>query len=140
MTCKRFQAIGPQLIQNDDIVEVQVSFIAVLIRDNKYRISTVLRSISLFDGQFSQVRHVQTLFNSKKLSQVIQDAYVKTLTENSAPPKQLKTLKRKVGYTDEEVSKTRTKLNRMVIDEPTEKADELQEKESEPNDSSIINN
>ena len=71
---------------------------------------------------------------------MIQDAYVKTLTENSAPPKQLKTLKRKVGYTDEEVSKTRTKLNRMVIDEPTEKADELQEKESEPNDSSIINN
>lgn len=56
----RFQAITPQLIQNGDIVEVQVSFIAVPIRDNKYRISTVLRSISLLDGQFSQVRHAQT--------------------------------------------------------------------------------
>ena len=56
---------------------------------------------------------------------------MKTLTENSAPPKQLKTLKRKVRYTDEEVSKTRTKLNQMAIDEPTEKADELWEKESD---------
>ena len=51
----RFQAVGPQMIKNGDIVELQVSFIAVPIRDNKYRISTVLRSISIFDGQFSQV-------------------------------------------------------------------------------------
>ena len=91
--------------------------------------STVLRSISLFDGQFSQVRHVQTLSHSQKLSQLIQDAYVKSLTETSAPPKQLKTLKRKVGYTDEEVSKTRTKLAQMAVDEHTEKGDEPREKE-----------
>ena len=31
----------------------------------------------------------------------------------------------------EEVSKTRAKLERMTIDEPIEKADELREKESE---------
>ena len=105
LTCKRFQAIRPQLIKNGDIVEVQISFIGIPIQDNKYRISTVLISISLFDGQFSQVRHVQTLSNSKELSQVNQDAYVKTLTESSAPPKQMKTLKRKVGYTNEEVFK-----------------------------------
>jgi hypothetical protein len=49
---------------------LQVSFIAVPMRDSKYRISTVLRSISLFDGQFSQVRHAQTLPHSQKLTQV----------------------------------------------------------------------
>jgi hypothetical protein len=49
-----------------------------------------------------------------------------------APPKQQKTLKRRVGYTQEEVSKTRAKLDQMAIDDPTEKADDLREKESEP--------
>ena len=71
LTRYRFQAIGPQLIQNGDIVELQVSFIAVPVRENKYRISTVLRSISIFDGQFSQVRHAQTLSHSQKMSRVI---------------------------------------------------------------------
>ena len=63
---------------------------------------------------------------------------MKTLTESSAPPKQPETLKRKVGYTDEEVSKMRTKLNQMAINEPTEKVDELREKESEPKDSGSL--
>ena len=57
---------------------------------------------------------------------------MKSLTENSAPPKQLKTLKRRVGYTDEEVSTARAKIERMAIDEP---ADEPREKESEPKES-----
>jgi hypothetical protein len=57
---------------------------------------------------------------------------VKSLTENSAPTVPWKTLKRKVGYAHEEVSKTRAKLDRMTIDEPIEKAGEIREKESEP--------
>jgi hypothetical protein len=70
---------------------------------------------------------------------VIQDAYVKSLTENSAPPKLLRNLKRRVGYTDEEISKTRAKLNRMAVDDPTENtenaenADKPGEKESHHN-------
>jgi hypothetical protein len=55
---------------------------------------------------------------------------VKSLTENSAPPKQWKALKRKVGYAHKEVSKTCAKLDRMAINEPTEKAGKLSEKES----------
>ena len=63
---------------------------------------------------------------------------MKSLAENSAPPKQLKTLKRKVGYAHEEVSETRAKLDRMaIIDEPAEKADMLGEKESEPEESNL---
>ena len=53
--------------------------------------------------------------------------------ESSAPPK-WKTLKRKVGYAHEEVSKTRAKLDQMAIDEPTEKAGELGEQESKLGD------
>jgi hypothetical protein len=54
---------------------------------------------------------------------------VKSLTKNLAPPKKLRTLKRKVGYTNEEVYKTCAKLDQMAIDEPTENADELGKKE-----------
>jgi hypothetical protein len=62
---------------------------------------------------------------------------VKRLTEISAPPKQLRTLKRKVGYSQEEISKTRAKLDQMTIDEPTEEADKLGGKESEPEGSNL---
>ena len=65
LTRYRFEPIKPQLIKNGDIVEMQVSFIAVPTRDNKYRISTVLRSISVFDGHFSQVRHAETFSTLK---------------------------------------------------------------------------
>jgi hypothetical protein len=51
----RFRPTGPQTFQVGDIVEVQVSFIAVPIRDNKWKMNTILRSISLFDGSFTQV-------------------------------------------------------------------------------------
>lgn len=51
-----FQATGPQIFQLSDIVEVQVSFIAIPLRDKKWKISTILRSISLFEGKFSQVK------------------------------------------------------------------------------------
>ena len=51
-----FRAIAPQFIQISDIVEVQVSFIGIPLRDNKWKMSMVLRSINLFDGQFTQVR------------------------------------------------------------------------------------
>jgi hypothetical protein len=50
---------------------------------------------------------------------------MKSLTKNSAPPKKLRTLKRKVGYTNEEVSKTCAKLDQIAIDKPTENADKL---------------
>ena len=51
-----FQATGPQIFQLSDIVEVQVSFVAIPLRGKKWKISTILRSISLFEGRFTQVR------------------------------------------------------------------------------------
>lgn len=62
---------------------------------------------------------------------------MKSLTEHSAPPKQLKTLKREVGYTDKEVSKTHARLNQMAIDEPMEKANELGEKQHKSRETNL---
>lgn len=56
-----FRATGPQIFQLGDIVEVQVSFIAVPLRGKKWKISTILRSINLFEGKFTQVRTVYAL-------------------------------------------------------------------------------
>ena len=92
LTPYRFQAIGPQLIQIGDIVELQVSFIAVPIQDNKYRISTVLRSISLFNGQFSQVRHAQTLSlpeaEPNNLGRILEKPYGKLSTTQVENPEE----------------------------------------------------
>ena len=50
-----FQSIGPQIFQLGDIVKVQVSFIAIPLQGKKWKISIILRSISLFEGKFTQV-------------------------------------------------------------------------------------
>jgi hypothetical protein len=52
-----FRATGPQIFQLGDIIEVQVSFIAIPMRGKKWKISTILRSISLFEGRFTQVKN-----------------------------------------------------------------------------------
>ena len=56
LTKTSFQATGPQIFQLGDIVEVQVSFVAIPLRGKKWKISMILRSISLFEGRFTQVR------------------------------------------------------------------------------------
>jgi len=50
-----FQPVGPEMLQEGDIVEVQVSFIAIPLRDGKWKINTTMRSMTLFDGTFTQV-------------------------------------------------------------------------------------
>ncbi|KAF8815676.1 hypothetical protein BYT27DRAFT_7079376 [Phlegmacium glaucopus] len=47
---------GATNILNGDIVEIQVSFIVVPLKDNKFKMIVVLRSITLLDPYFSQVR------------------------------------------------------------------------------------
>lgn len=50
------EGVNPQIFRVGDIVEAQVSFIAVPLKDNKYKMIVVLRSIALLDASFSQVR------------------------------------------------------------------------------------
>ncbi|KAF8809206.1 hypothetical protein BYT27DRAFT_7232338 [Phlegmacium glaucopus] len=53
---KRVETIGPQIFRIGDIVEIQVSFIVVPLKDNKFKMIVVLRSIALLDPYFSQVK------------------------------------------------------------------------------------
>jgi hypothetical protein len=50
------EAVNPQIFRVGDIVEAQVSFIAVPLKDKKYKMIVVLRSIALLNPSFSQVR------------------------------------------------------------------------------------
>ena len=50
------EAVNPQIFRVRDIVEAQVSFIAVPLKDKKHKMIVVLRSIALLDATFSQVR------------------------------------------------------------------------------------
>jgi len=50
-----FQSVGLETFQEGNIVEVQVSFIAIPLREGKWRINTTMRSITLFDGNFTHV-------------------------------------------------------------------------------------
>jgi hypothetical protein len=52
--CLSFKEAGPQIFQEGDIVELQVSFIVVPIRDQKCRMSIVLRGVTLLEGIFTQ--------------------------------------------------------------------------------------
>lgn len=58
MTIKyRFKETGPHTFQEGDIVELQVSFIVVPLREQKSRMNVILRSITLLEGKFTQVRY-----------------------------------------------------------------------------------
>jgi hypothetical protein len=46
-----------------DIVQVQVSFVAIPVRGNKYKMLAVLRSMALLDGSLSKVRTLRVNVN-----------------------------------------------------------------------------
>ncbi|KAF8068805.1 hypothetical protein FPV67DRAFT_1414586, partial [Lyophyllum atratum] len=49
----RHEPLRPQAFRIGDIVEIQVSFIVVPMKGERYKMMTVLRSIALIDGTFS---------------------------------------------------------------------------------------
>ena len=51
----RYVAVKPACISVGDIVELQVSFIMVPLRDNKFKVTMVLRSILVLDRTYTQV-------------------------------------------------------------------------------------
>ena len=56
MKKESMEAVNPQIFRVGDIVEAQVSFIAVPLKDKKHKMIVVLWSIALLDATFSQVR------------------------------------------------------------------------------------
>ncbi|KAF8075764.1 hypothetical protein FPV67DRAFT_1407739 [Lyophyllum atratum] len=59
-----YQKIGPQSFRTGDIVEIQVSFVVVPLKGEKYKMISVLRSIAFIDGNFKQVS--QAIFTETK--------------------------------------------------------------------------
>jgi len=87
----RFQAVGPHTFRIGDIVEMQVSFVAVPLKEQKYKMMVVLRSIAR---------------QSKELMK-------KRIDEPEKTGKT--TLKRRVGYEEEESKRGRE----MEVDDKT---------------------
>jgi hypothetical protein len=56
---KSVETVNPQIFRVGDIVEAQVSFIVVPLKDKKYKMIVVLRSIALLDATFSQARTIK---------------------------------------------------------------------------------
>jgi hypothetical protein len=50
----RFKKAGPHTFQEGDIVELQISFIVVPLREQKSRMNIVLRGITLLNGKYTQ--------------------------------------------------------------------------------------
>lgn len=56
MTTTSVEMVNPQIFRVGDLVEAQVSFIGVPLKNNKYKMMVVLQSIALLNATFSQVR------------------------------------------------------------------------------------
>ncbi|KAF8958454.1 hypothetical protein BDZ97DRAFT_2047168 [Flammula alnicola] len=100
----KFVPCKPVRFRIGDIVEVQVSFALLPLRDGKCKTSMVLRTLTLLDGSLTH------------------KSLVEQVTRRGGPSKAEPKLKRRVGYVDEEISKTRMKLNAMNIDDKEEGA------------------
>ncbi|KAM6489121.1 hypothetical protein JOM56_010309 [Amanita muscaria] len=96
----RYTHIPPVRFQVGDIVEAQVSLMLVPIRGDQYQMVSVLRGLTLLDNSFTQ-----KAFAAQAASAVL---LIKT-------PAQV-TVKRKVGYAEEEHASKRGRTNEMDID------------------------
>ncbi|PPQ84069.1 hypothetical protein CVT24_002427 [Panaeolus cyanescens] len=100
----KFEKASPTIFNEGDLVEVQVSFAMLPLKDKKAKLSLILRSISMLDNKFRQEATVRRFQQKKKI------------TAGSAI-----VVKRKVGYHDEHVSTARAKMElSMEIDDEKE--------------------
>ena len=60
----RFISTKPITFRHGDIVEVQVSFAMLPLREKKFKLSLILRSISLLDATYSQACVTLTTHNN----------------------------------------------------------------------------
>ncbi len=58
----RYIGVKPASVCIGDLVELQVSFIMVPIRDNNFKATMVLRSILVMDRTYTQVKVCQPFF------------------------------------------------------------------------------
>ena len=118
-TQNRFTPSKPAKFQVGDLVEVQVSLVAIPQQERKLKTVMILRSITLMDGRFSQVSSSDLSPCHTSGSQYEPQAACTARLTKRVAPSQAKglSMKRRVGYGDEELANARNKLSRMEIDE-----------------------
>ncbi|KAF8222859.1 hypothetical protein L208DRAFT_1320145 [Tricholoma matsutake] len=95
---KRYNVIDPIKFRIGDIVEAQVSFVVVPLKGKKYKMIIVLRALTLLD--------------STPLKDAEKAKYHERLQDIPRPL----SLKRKVGYYEDEEEETRFRMHKMAID------------------------
>ncbi|PPQ74297.1 hypothetical protein CVT24_001333 [Panaeolus cyanescens] len=96
----KFVTAEPTIFQIGDIVEVQLSFVALPLHQRKRRLSLLLRSIGLMDAKYSK-----DLSLSKFKSGARNNTAVRPM------------LKRAVGYSEENVSIAESRMAGMEVDD-----------------------
>ena len=94
------------MFSTGDIVEVQVSFVLLPLREKKYKLSLILRSLTLFDSSYTQVCIIsicKCMFGN--IESTTQHANADHFSQALALKKRI-ALKQRVGYTDEEIGMT----------------------------------
>ena len=105
----RFVPILPVKLQIGDIVEAQISSMVIPLRGREFKITAVLRSLTLLDEQFGQVCLIFSKCNQ---------FYAEILKKEGTAAKMVKkiqakaavVLKCKVGYAAEEEAEARAKM------------------------------
>ena len=101
-------------IRPGDVVEVQVSFVAIPLKQQKYKVLVVLWAITLLDCSPLRVSwcsaKVCTATNRK------QNSIACHMSRGAELHRASQSLKRKIGYEEDEEHDTREKLSRMRLD------------------------
>ncbi|PPR03254.1 hypothetical protein CVT26_008080 [Gymnopilus dilepis] len=98
----KFISTKPIKFQVGDIVEAQVSVVLIPQREKKWKSTLILRTLTLLDGRYTH--------EAAKLR-------LQSTQAGLNPRHATNSLKRRVGYTDEEVGTTRGKLSKMRVED-----------------------
>ncbi|KAF9455429.1 hypothetical protein BDZ94DRAFT_1367666 [Collybia nuda] len=107
---KQYETMNPALFRIGDIVEAQISFLVVPIKNNyHFRVMPILRAITLLDSKFQK--------DSAILRNRAQKTYIPCDPKPTLKPI---ILKRKVGYLDDDVEENQKKILKMTIDDESQ--------------------
>jgi hypothetical protein len=115
-----FAKADPTKFRVGDIVEVQMTVVAVPIRNNRFKVINQLRSVALLTGKFTNVSYcIQIWMQNTDKRGGGKEATAQRLKSNRDPRAVKPTIKRKVGYNtfEDEVAETRKKMVTMNVED-----------------------
>jgi hypothetical protein len=97
-----------------DVVEAQVSFVAIPLKQQKYKLLVVLRAITLLDCSPLRVSRCSAKVGNANRKQ--NASIARRMSRGAEPRRASQSLKRKIGYEEDEEDDTREKLSKMRLD------------------------